>query len=123
MVLSDDSTLEPCEKMKCNISASVNNKCEDFMNKSVITDELRNITHNSPWVESKDELGKRVERILDIIGEVWNNWAFGTSMSCNEQSEGTYITDVIVPLLWGLPNDGLEANWDKPDVMALVGHV
>ncbi|CAG8762829.1 4592_t:CDS:1, partial [Cetraspora pellucida] len=32
-------------------------------------------------------------------GNVWNNPAFETSMSRNMQSEGTYITDIIMPLL------------------------
>ncbi|CAG8817999.1 22345_t:CDS:1, partial [Racocetra persica] len=40
--------------------------------------------------------------------EIWNNPAFATSTSCNKQSEGTYVTDVVVPLLraalGGLPN-------------------
>ncbi|CAG8733594.1 21904_t:CDS:2, partial [Racocetra persica] len=31
--------------------------------------------------------------------EIWNNPAFETSMPRNEQSEGTYISDVIMPLL------------------------
>nr|CAG8608244.1 12493_t:CDS:2 [Entrophospora candida] len=165
MVLSDDSTLvenlkprqkrtfmEPCENMKCDIPASVNDKCEDFannFNKNVIPDELRNITHNSLWVESEIELGKRVGHILGVIGEVLNNPAFATSMARNEQSEGTYVTDVIVPLLratlGGLPNGSiclstaerqsvasktrrsLGANerriGKKPDIMSLVGHV
>jgi hypothetical protein len=32
-------------------------------------------------------------------GEIWSNPTFATSTSLGEQSEGTYITDVIVPLL------------------------
>ena len=37
--------------------------------------------------------------ILCISGEIWKNPAFMTSTSCSEQSEGTYVTDVIIPLL------------------------
>jgi hypothetical protein len=43
--------------------------------------------------------------------EVWNNPAFASSEMRNNQSEGTYITDVIVPLLRaslrGLPNGNI----------------
>ena len=37
--------------------------------------------------------------ILCISGEIWKNPAFMTSTSRSEQSEGTYVTDVIIPLL------------------------
>ncbi|CAG8511144.1 3647_t:CDS:2, partial [Gigaspora margarita] len=96
MVLSDDSTLvenlKPRQKrtflalgenMKCDIPASVNNKCEHFIN-------------NFNMLEVSDEI------------RVWNNPAFSSSMARSEQSEGTYITDVVMPLLRaslsGLPN-------------------
>ncbi|GBC23950.2 hypothetical protein GLOIN_2v1485562 [Rhizophagus irregularis DAOM 181602=DAOM 197198] len=38
-------------------------------------------------------------RILDVLGEIWSSPIYATSTSRNKQSEGTYITDVIVPLL------------------------
>ncbi len=34
-----------------------------------------------------------------ISSEIWSNPAFMTSTSRSEQSEGTYIADVIIPLL------------------------
>ncbi|CAH1768333.1 12323_t:CDS:2 [Entrophospora sp. SA101] len=49
--------------------------------------------------ESESELIKITERILNVLGEVWSNLTFATSTSRNQQSEGTYITDVVVPLL------------------------
>lgn len=86
-----------------------------------------------------------ITRIYKFRGEVWNNPAFETSMSRNEQSEGTYISDVIMPLLRAslgdLPNGyiclstaerqslaskarvdnrtGKEKMGKKPDIMAL----
>ncbi|CAG8652043.1 10617_t:CDS:2, partial [Paraglomus occultum] len=50
---------------------------------------------------SESESIKIAERILSVLGEIWsnNNPAFATSTSRNQQSEGTYVTDVIVPLL------------------------
>nr|CAG8636592.1 12533_t:CDS:2 [Entrophospora candida] len=64
-----------------------------------IPDYFRNITHNGLWKENESDLEKIAERILNILGEVWNNPAFETSMTRNMQSERTYITDVIMPLL------------------------
>lgn len=97
--------------MKCDIPASVNNKCEHFINNFNIlevSDEIRGVIHNLSWVENEYELEKRVEHILNTLGEVWNNPAFSSSMARSEQSEGTYITDVVMPLLRaslsGLPN-------------------
>ncbi|PKY56765.1 hypothetical protein RhiirA4_428489 [Rhizophagus irregularis] len=48
---------------------------------------MKNILHNKKWKESETDLVKITERILGII----------TSRS--EHSEGTYIADVIIPLL------------------------
>nr|CAG8592339.1 14326_t:CDS:2 [Entrophospora candida] len=147
MVLSDDSTLvenlkprqkrtfmEPCENMKCDIPASVNDKCEDFANN---------------FNKMSSQMNLEISHTIHYGGEVLNNPAFATSMARNEQSEGTYVTDVIVPLLratlGGLPNGSiclstaerqsvasktrrsLGANerriGKKPDIMSLVGHV
>ncbi|CAJ0871070.1 7809_t:CDS:2 [Entrophospora sp. SA101] len=60
---------------------------------------MRNIPHNNKWKDSNSVLVKVVDRILAVLGEIWNNPAFATRASCDEQSEGMYITDVVVPLL------------------------
>ena len=83
--------------------------------------------------------------IYKFRGEVWNNLAFETSASRNEQSEETYISDIIMLLLRAslgdLPNGyiflstaerqslaskaridnrtGKEKMGKKPDIMAL----
>ncbi|CAJ0834933.1 11527_t:CDS:2 [Entrophospora sp. SA101] len=58
--------------------------------------------------ETESELIKITDCILGTLCEIWNNPAFTTSASHSEQSEETYITDVIIPLLQsslgGLPN-------------------
>jgi DNA-binding response OmpR family regulator len=36
---------------------------------------------------------------ISYSGEIWNNPAFENSTTHKEQSEGTYITDVVMPLL------------------------
>jgi hypothetical protein len=81
-----------------------------------------------------------------ISSEIWSNPAFMTSTSRSEQSEGTYMADVIIPLLRtslsDLPNDAIclstaerqsiaskarrnlgiigERMGKKPDIMGLV---
>ncbi|CAG8723368.1 4375_t:CDS:2, partial [Dentiscutata heterogama] len=51
------------------------------------TDILNDLTHDKAWKENVVELKKVAKRILSI------------HMSRNEQNEGTYISDVIMPLL------------------------
>ncbi|PKK56783.1 hypothetical protein RhiirC2_871963 [Rhizophagus irregularis] len=115
MVLSDKSLLveklgqrqkrifmEPYENMKCTLPESVISKCELFIhnfNKANITNMSRNIVHDKTWKENTSTLEKRAERILSVLGEIWNNPAFENSTTRKEQSEGTYITDVVMPLL------------------------
>ncbi|CAG8447442.1 5179_t:CDS:2, partial [Dentiscutata heterogama] len=60
---------------------------------------MGNIFHNKNWKESEAELVKVTDRILSTLGEMWSNPAFSTHASCSEQSEGTYVTEVIIPLL------------------------
>ncbi|KAF0388109.1 hypothetical protein F8M41_011131 [Gigaspora margarita] len=57
------------------------------------------LTHDKTWKENVFEFEKVAKRILSTLGEIWKNPAFETSMSRNEQSEVTYILDVIMPLL------------------------
>ncbi|CAG8609586.1 8509_t:CDS:2 [Paraglomus occultum] len=90
---------------------------------------MRNTSHDKMWKEDESTIIKITERILGtllsnlindirfhmllvhfylttscrcilcISGEIWKNPAFMTSTSRSEQSEGTYVTDVIIPLL------------------------
>ena len=107
--------------MKCNEFIS------NFNNSNTLL-VMRNIFHDKRWKEDESTIIKITECILGtllsnfqiigiyfctflihfyqpcpctpcISGEIWNNPAFMTSTSRNEQSEGTYITDVIIPLL------------------------
>ncbi|GET67314.1 hypothetical protein GLOIN_2v1632380 [Rhizophagus irregularis DAOM 181602=DAOM 197198] len=54
---------------------------------------------DNKWKEDDSDLLKITGRILDVLGEIWSSPIYATSTSRNKQSEGTYITDVIVPLL------------------------
>ncbi|GES99013.1 hypothetical protein GLOIN_2v1632380 [Rhizophagus clarus] len=148
MVLSDKSVLveklgqrqkrvfmEPYENMKCTLPESVISN--------------RNIVHDKTWKENISALEKRAERILSVLGDIWNNPAFENSTTRKEQSEGTYITDVVIPLLRAsledMPNGNIclstaerqslaskfrrnsgevskERMGKKPDAMALVNY-
>ncbi|CAG8612612.1 6284_t:CDS:2, partial [Paraglomus brasilianum] len=55
---------------------------------------------NMKWIQSFQNVRKKITgRILSILGDVWNNPAFENSSTRKEQNEGTYVTDVIMPLL------------------------
>ncbi|PKC54875.1 hypothetical protein RhiirA1_505154, partial [Rhizophagus irregularis] len=115
MVLSDNSYIvtglhrklkpifmEPCNKMKCTPPKLVVKKCEDFLeNFEVLSTHkiVENAKHDNKWKEDDSDLLKITGRILDVLGEIWSSPIYATSTSRNKQSEGTYITDVIVPLL------------------------
>ncbi|CAG8618848.1 11710_t:CDS:2 [Ambispora gerdemannii] len=117
MVISDDSFmvknlgrrqkstfLEPRENMKCAIPDSVTTKCNEFIsnfNNSNNSWVMRNTSHDKMWKEDEIHfyLTMSCRCILCISGEIWHNPAFMTSTSRSEQSEGTYVTDVIIPLL------------------------
>ncbi|GET66578.1 hypothetical protein GLOIN_2v1776328 [Rhizophagus irregularis DAOM 181602=DAOM 197198] len=94
--------IEPCNKMKCTPPKLVVKKCEDFLeNFEVLSTHkiVENAKHDNKWKEDDSDLLKITGRILDVLGEIWSSPIYATSTSRNKQSEGTYITDVIVPLL------------------------
>ncbi|CAJ0843190.1 19380_t:CDS:2 [Entrophospora sp. SA101] len=115
MVLSNDSDivknlqprqknvfLEPRENMKCIIPESIKAKCNEFVsgfNNSNTLHDTRNIFHDKSWKESESKLMEITGHILSTLGEIWSNPAFMSSVSRSEQSEGTYISDIIMPLL------------------------
>ncbi|CAB5394365.1 unnamed protein product [Rhizophagus irregularis] len=94
--------LKPRERMKCELPREIISKCEEFTNnfhRGQTSNNFRNAVHDKTWKETGPELEKRTEQILSILAEIWNNPAFTTSESRSKQSEGTYVTDIIVPLL------------------------
>ncbi|RHZ69656.1 hypothetical protein Glove_281g9 [Diversispora epigaea] len=115
MIIADDSVLvknlgprqkqfflKPRENMKCASLSSISSKCNGFINdfNSIgFSDTIRNIVHNKEWKENESKLLECTDRILNIIRGIWNNPAFATSEMRSTQSEGTYVTDIIVPLL------------------------
>ncbi|CAG8642303.1 2523_t:CDS:2, partial [Paraglomus occultum] len=105
--------LEPRENMKCAIPESVTRMCDKFVggfNISNTSQATRNIFHNKKWKESEHKLVEASERILGALGETWSNPVFMSSISRSEQSEGTYISDIILPLLRSSLGDLLNGN-------------
>ncbi|CAI2193242.1 8035_t:CDS:2, partial [Funneliformis geosporum] len=79
----------------------IQEKC-DFFVENFSIDNLNELppklSHNKTWKESEEDLVEISGEILNTLGDVWRNPAFGPKFE-NTQSEGTYVTDVIVPLL------------------------
>jgi hypothetical protein len=58
----------------------------------------QHLFHNNTWKESDETLANVTENILDSLRDIWKNPAYNTEF-VNTQSEGTYVTDIIVPLI------------------------
>ncbi|RHZ84709.1 hypothetical protein Glove_78g202 [Diversispora epigaea] len=138
MIIADDSVLvknlgqrqmqvflEPRESMKCILPTSITSKCVEFsnnFNRADVSKVLRNVVHNKEWKEKESKLIKRTNHILGVLEGVWNNPAFASSEIRGTQSEGTYVTDIIVPLLRAsledLPNGGIFLSTAERQSMA-----
>ncbi|KAF0373860.1 hypothetical protein F8M41_012945 [Gigaspora margarita] len=141
MIIADDSVLlknlglglkqiflKLCENMKCALPTSISSRCVEFVNnfnRSDIPITLGNIVHIKEWKEEESNLLERTNCILSILGGIWKNPAYSTSEIRSTQSEGTYITDVIVPLLRAsledLPNGSMFLSTaERQNVMAMT---
>ncbi|CAG8639539.1 9921_t:CDS:2, partial [Funneliformis mosseae] len=104
-VLSDESSLvqnlkirqkRHFLKMKCELPREIISKCEEFTNnfhRGHMPNNFRNTVHDKMWKETDPELEKRMEQILSVHAEIWNNPAFTTNKSRSKQSKDTYVTD------------------------------
>ncbi|CAG8561819.1 23745_t:CDS:2 [Gigaspora rosea] len=118
--------------MKCTVSESVKAKCDEFgsnFNNSDTSQATRNIFHDKTWKESDRKLLEITERTLNTL---LSSIPIPNSVSRSEQSEGTYISDIIMPLLrfslGNLLNGSTCLRVDKermekiPDIMGLLKH-
>ncbi|KAF0349132.1 hypothetical protein F8M41_015492 [Gigaspora margarita] len=80
-----------------NIRKICNVFIEDF-NKDEIEILPPKYSHNHTWRESSEELANITSEILESLSDIWRNPAFEANIA-KTQSEGTYVTDMIVPLL------------------------
>ncbi|CAG8855467.1 33043_t:CDS:2, partial [Gigaspora margarita] len=58
----------------------------------------RKLSHDNSWKEDEATLANVVKNILGSLNSIWMNPAFDAEFA-SDQSEGTYVTDVIVPLI------------------------
>ncbi|CAG8731113.1 12463_t:CDS:2, partial [Racocetra fulgida] len=58
----------------------------------------RKLSHDNSWKEDEATLANVVKDILGSLNSIWMNPAFDAEFA-SDQSEGTYVTDVIVPLI------------------------
>ncbi|CAG8598209.1 2260_t:CDS:2 [Paraglomus occultum] len=93
--------MEPSRRMKMeappNIREMSNAFVEDFY-KDEIEIPPPKYSHNHTWRETKEKLADISTEILESLSDIWRNSAFDPKFA-KAQSEGTYVTDVIVPLL------------------------
>ncbi|RGB24213.1 hypothetical protein C1646_773404 [Rhizophagus diaphanus] len=124
-VISDDSnlvqdlTLTVCQSfmklaqhMQATLSPTIQEKCKTFikyfrienideaawtLNKQLIWNSL-SFHKTNTWKEREEDLLQVTEEILDTLSNIWKNPAF-EPQNAKSQSEGTYITDVIIPVI------------------------
>ncbi|KAF0421755.1 hypothetical protein F8M41_006718 [Gigaspora margarita] len=99
--------MDPAERMKVATPPVIKNKYDEFVINFMdsITDIPENkFLHDKSWKESDENLAKVTTDILEILRDVWKNLAFRQKLA-KSQSEGIYMTDVIVPLIRALLKD------------------
>lgn len=62
------------------------------------------LEHDRSWKEEEEILAEVTKRILGILSDVWNNPAFGPEF-IELQNEGTYVTNIIVPIIHAVLKD------------------
>ncbi|CAG8687208.1 11063_t:CDS:2, partial [Acaulospora morrowiae] len=81
-------------------SSSTSYISDDVINLSenYTTDLSQKLSHDNTWKESDDRLAIIAERILNTLNDIWNNQAFGSEFA-NSLNEGTYVSNVILPVI------------------------
>ncbi|CAG8763762.1 12473_t:CDS:2, partial [Gigaspora margarita] len=105
--LLEEDVEDTAERMKVATSPVIKNKYDEFVINFMdsITDIPDNrFLHDKSWKESDKNLAKVTTDILEILKDIWKNLAFKQKLA-KSQSEGIYMTDVIVPLIRALLKD------------------
>ncbi|CAG8792714.1 5857_t:CDS:2 [Racocetra persica] len=93
--------MKPLQDMKPVIPGIIQEECNELVEifSIEILDELpQKLSQNKTWKELEEVLVEITKGILNTLGNVWRNPAFCPKFE-NAQSEGIYVTDVVVPLL------------------------
>ncbi|CAG8693441.1 11871_t:CDS:2, partial [Dentiscutata heterogama] len=106
---SEKSFMEPFNKMQVEISLNIQNICTNFV-ESFHDDDMEDLpqkpSHDNSWREDEVTLANVAENILSFLNSIWRNSAFDAEFA-SDQSEGIYVTDVIVPLIHELESTNL----------------
>ncbi|CAG8715384.1 14434_t:CDS:2, partial [Racocetra persica] len=114
-VISDDSDLvqqlpvrqkklfmKPKDNMvPSSLSQIIRDKCNEFVEDFVDEDMdilPRKLKHDGSWKEPDEKLLEVASGILHTLNDAWNNPAFSPEFA-KLQSEGTYVTNIIVPAI------------------------
>ncbi|CAG8446556.1 10837_t:CDS:10 [Acaulospora colombiana] len=95
-----ESFMEPVKYMQAPPPSSIKPICDEFVsNYDDGTMEIppQKLSHVN-WWERGEVLRNITVRILETLGDIWKNPAFSPKFA-KTQSEGTYVTDIIVPII------------------------
>ncbi|CAB4381586.1 unnamed protein product [Rhizophagus irregularis] len=98
-----ESFMEPVEYMQVPLPNSIKTTCDKFLiNYDDGSTEIppQKLSHKN-WMEKEEVLKDIAIRILNtftVRGEIWKNPAFSPKFA-KTQSEGTYVADIIVPVI------------------------
>ncbi|RHZ55602.1 hypothetical protein Glove_413g26 [Diversispora epigaea] len=95
------SFMKPSHKMRVQTPSIIRDMCTTFV-ENFRDDNIealpQHLYHDNTWKESNETLANVTEDIFDSLRDIWRNPAFNTEF-VNAQSEGTYVTDIVVPLI------------------------
>jgi hypothetical protein len=95
------SFMKPSHKMRVQTPSIIRDMCATFV-ENFRDDNIealpQHLYHDNTWKESNETLANVTEDIFDSLRDIWRNPAFDTEF-VNAQSEGTYVTDIVVPLI------------------------
>ncbi|KAF0377988.1 hypothetical protein F8M41_012488 [Gigaspora margarita] len=84
-----------------SLSQIIRDKCNEFVEDFVDKDMdilPRKLKHDGSWKEPDEKLSEVISGILYTLNDVWNNPAFSPAFA-KLQSEGTYMTNIVVPAI------------------------
>ncbi|CAH1769155.1 12349_t:CDS:2, partial [Entrophospora sp. SA101] len=94
------SFMEPVEYMQIPLPHSIKITCDEFLTNyddGSMEIPSQKLSYKN-WREKEEVLRDITLRILDTLKEIWKNPAFSYKFA-KTQSEGTYIADVIIPVI------------------------
>ncbi|CAG8635826.1 8552_t:CDS:2, partial [Paraglomus occultum] len=95
-----ESFMEPAKNMEASLPHSIERACDIFLtNYNDGSTEIppQKLSYKN-WRESEEVLRDIAVRILDTLGGIWKHPAFSPKFA-KTQSEGTYVADIIVPII------------------------